>query len=288
MSQKIKLKSKEDFSHIAENDALRSECIQKLVQKPLSSQKRHNATGIPKIIIQFWNDLGNVPEDVQECLDSWKPLIEQNFKRIVFDEGAARDFIYEQFGTKNIAAFDLCHHPAMRCDYFRLCYLLKAGGFYVDADEVYQGSDLHSFFIDDHLKIQPLCYDILSGEMIPTCIFLKQDAYSSDWIFYVNNNPIITPPDHPIIQLALERATSILLSRTEKRSDIQSTTGPGNLSACLVRHWNGLEYKGNDQDFDFLYDWDSFSISKWPLSYRNDKRNWRIWNSLIFQGKADT
>ncbi len=86
---------------------------------------------------------------------------------------------------------------------------------------------------------------------------------------------------HPVIQIALERATRILLRRDEERPDIQSTTGPGNLSVSLVMHWIWLEREGKDQDFEFLPNWEYHSISKWPLSYRNDKRNWRIWNTLL-------
>ncbi len=281
------MKSLKYSSHIAEVDTLRSECIRNLVQKHVQCKKRQGAIAIPKVIIQFWHDLDDVPHDVQECLDSWEALIKQGFKRIIFDNRAARNFIMKQFGEKHVAAFDLCCHPAMRCDYFRLCYLLKVGGFYVDADEVFQGNGFYSFFSDNRLKVQPLCYDMFSGLMVPPSIFLKRNVYSPHLIFYVNNNPIITPPEHPIIQLALERATLILLRRTKERSDIQSTTGPGNLSASLVNYWNNLEREENGQDFDFIYDWDSFSISKWPLSYRNDKRNWRVWRSLIFQGKVD-
>lgn len=281
------MKPKKDFQHIEEDDNLRSECIRKLVQRPVSSKKRNSVIDIPKVIIQFWHDLDDVPVDVQECLDSWRSLIQQGFKRVIFDDRSARNFIHERFDAKHVAAFDLCSHPAMRCDYFRLCYLLKLGGFYVDADEVYQGKGLQPCFNDDRLKVQPLCYDLFSGKMIQKCFYINLNAYSPTWIFYVNNNPIITPPNHPIIQLALKRATLILLNSPEKRSDIQSTTGPGNLSASLVRHWNCLESERDNKDFDFLYDWDSFSISKWPLSYRNDKRNWRIWRSLIFQGVID-
>lgn len=278
------MKTNEDFTNIAEDDNLRSECIRELVQGHLTSKKRNNASGIPKVIIQFWHDLDDVPNDVQECLDSWNPLIQHGFKRVIFDDRSARSFIHERFSTKHVAAFDLCSHPAMRCDYFRLCYLLKTGGFYVDADEFYQDKSLQSFFNDDRLKVQPLCFDPFSGKMIQECIYINPNAYSPYWIFYVNNNPIIAPPKHPIIHQALERATSILSNSPEERSDIQSTTGPGNLSASLVKHWNCLASKRNHRDFDFLYNWDSFSISKWPLSYRNDKRNWRIRRSLIFQG----
>lgn len=281
------MKSKEDSSRIAEDDDLRSEYIRKLVQEPVSSKKRHDRIDIPKVIIQFWHDLDDVPNDVQECLDSWKSLTHQGFKLIIFDDCAARKFIRERFGAKHVSAFNRCDHPAMRCDYFRLCYLLKEGGLYVDADEVCKGGNFCSFTDNGRLKVQPLCYDIFSGRMVQTCIFLNKDACSPNWIFYVNNNPIITPPGHPIIQLALKRATSILLNRPEERADIQSTTGPGNLTASLVRYWNRLECKENDQDVDFIYDWQSFSISKWPLSYRNDKRNWRIWRDLIFQGRIN-
>ena len=278
------MKPKKDSLCIAEDDNLRSECIRKLVQNNVLSKELHASIDIPKVIIQFWHDLDDLPNDVQECLDSWKSLTRQGFNRFIFDNSAARNFIQERFSAKHVAAFDLCCHPAMCCDYFRLCYLLKLGGAYVDADEVYQGSDLNFFFNDDRLKVQPLCYDNSNGKMVQRCNFLKLDAYSSNWIFYVNNNPIITPPGHPVIKLALERTTTILLNSPEKRSDIQATTGPGNLSASLVMHC--MEREGKDQDFDFLYDWDFFSISKWPLSYRNDKRNWRIWRSLIFQGKV--
>lgn len=281
------MRSMEHSLRIAEDDGLRSEYIRKLVQKPVSSGKRHGAIDIPKVIVQFWHDLDNVPNDVQECLNSWEFLKRRGFKRIIFDDHMARDFICRRFSEKHVAAFDLCCHSAMRSDYFRLCYLLKQGGFYVDADEVCQGGDFHFFFNDGRLKVQPLCYDIFSGKMVQPCIFLKLDVYSPNWIFYVNNNPIIAPLGNQIIQLALERATSILLSRPEERVDIQSTTGPGNLSASLVRYWNCLECKDGDQDFDFLYDWDFFSISKWPLSYRNDKRNWRVWRELIYQSRIN-
>ena len=280
--------SNADPSRIAEDDHLRSACIRKLVRDPVSLTTRHGAAAIPKLVIQFWHDLDDIPRDVQECLDSWQSLIPQGFKRVLFDDLAARNFIQERLGLTYVTAFDLCQHAAMRCDYFRLCYVLEEGGFYVDADELYQGSDCQSLFSDDSLKLQPLCYDTLSDSMVRTCDFLKHSAHSPHWIYYVNNNPIIAPPDHPAIQLALDRATCILLRRSKDRPDIQSTTGPGNLSASLVRHWLCLEREGKDRDFEFIHDWDSHSISKWPLSYRNDERNWRIWHSLSRHGVVES
>jgi hypothetical protein len=109
----------------------------------------------------------------------------------------------------------------MRCDYFRLCYILQRGGFYVDADESYQGTDYSFLYESDVLKISPLCYDTENRSMIPARIFFSDPTASSGRIYYVNNNPIIAPPRHPLVERALERATKILTSRP----DIQSTTG---------------------------------------------------------------
>src|SRR5206468_3715503 len=51
----------------------------------------------------------------------------------------------------------------------------------------------------------------------------KERHDSPNWIFYVNNDPLIAPPAHPVICLALARSTQLLLSHTGDRRDIQST-----------------------------------------------------------------
>jgi mannosyltransferase OCH1-like enzyme len=265
-----------DPSQIAENDHLRSSHIRELVQEAVQIGASPGEADIPKVIVQFWDERNAIPEDVQECLRSWEPLETQGFERVLFDDTNAKCFI-ARLGGPYSAAFDLCHHPAMRCDYFRLCYILTRGGFYVDADEFYQGTDCDQFFCDRRLKIQPLCYDTATGTMVKSDAFVAR--YSPTWIFYLNNNPIIAPARHPVIRLALERATRILLSRKEEWPDIQSTTGPGNLTASLVTHSIASARDGRPRDFSFLPNWDATAISAWPLSYRNDERNWRHWNA---------
>lgn len=267
-----------DPSHIAEDDRLRSSYMRKLVRETAPIDAPSGPANIPKVIVQFWHDSGAIPPDVCECLDSWEPLVGQGFKRVLFDDNEARRFIARQFGSPHVAAFDRCPHPAMRCDYFRLCYIFRHGGFYVDADEVYQGGDCQSWFRDNRLKIQPLCYDTLSNTMVQTDVFIGNQADSPDWIFYVNNNPLIAPASHPVIRLALARSTRILLSHRGERLDIQSTTGPGNLTGSLVRHSIASKLAGKARDFLLLTNWDAMSISRWPLSYRDDGRNWRLWN----------
>ena len=117
-------------------------------------------------------------------LDTWKPLAAQGFSRLIFDDQKARHFISTQFGSNHVEAFDRCYHPAMRCDYFRLCYILSSGGFYVDADEMYQGINLNHLFDDSRLKLQPLCYDTRTGAMIKPNVFMNDRQYSPNWTFY--------------------------------------------------------------------------------------------------------
>jgi hypothetical protein len=167
----------------------------------------------------------------------------------------------------------------MRSDYFRLCYIFRYGGLYVDADDVCKGVGLRSCFDDGRLKVQPLCYDVLSDGMVPAEVFREPQESASSWIFYVNNNPLAAPPFHPIVRLALARATALLIGNSDLRLDVQATTGPGNLTRCLVRHALTVETsQPGARDFLLLSDWDEVATSRWPLSYRNDERNWRHWN----------
>jgi hypothetical protein len=265
-------------SRIAEDEGLRSRHMRRLIQDLVSTESHPTASTIPKVVIQFWHDSKNIPADVQECLDSWKPLDSRGVKRVLFDDYTARRFISKSFGRHHVAAFDRCHHPAMRCDYFRLCYIDRHGGFYVDADEFYQGGDYDSLFQDNRLKIQPLCYDIPSATMVPYDVFTREQDDSPNWIFYVNNNPLVAPGAHPVVRLALRRSTRILLSDGGKRLDIQSTTGPGNFTASLVKHAIISELAGQARDFSLIANWEAISVSRWPLSYRNDERNWRLWS----------
>ncbi len=279
-----------DLSRISENDHLRSCHIRDLIHEtapPPIRQPSSRAT-IPQVLVQYWHDRDGIPVDVQACLESWTPLTAQGFSRLLFDDRQARRFIAQVLGQRYLAAFDRCYHPAMRCDYFRLCYILTHGGFYVDADELYQGTlypgtqypgaQCSPLFADDRLKVQPLCYDTVTARMVNAAAFVRDRQSADDWIFYVNNNPIIAPAHHPVIRLALERATRILLSGAQ-RPEIQSTTGPGNFTASLVRHSIATTIAGGNRDFWLLPNWEATSISPWTLSYRSDTRNWRLCNS---------
>lgn len=270
-------------SDSTEHHRQRSEYIRQLVQFQQDETPPDDSCKqvIPKTIVQFWHNLQELPEDVQQCVNSWKRWEKEGFTHQLFDESSAKAFIARSLDTRHQRAFDRCYHPAMQADYFRLCYLLVEGGFYVDADDICVSPDINCLFGDSRLKIQPLCYDINSGTMVNPAVFLRADAYESNWIFYFNNNPLIANRGHPIIELALSQATSILeMAGDNVLPEIQGTTGPGNLSKSIFSLGSTEEDGGSD--LTVLRNWDSFAISKWPLSYRNDSRNWRISNQQRF------
>jgi hypothetical protein len=199
------------------------------------------------------------------------------FQHHLFDEQRARAFVADSLGVRHERAFERCYHPAMKADYFRLCYLLIEGGFYVDADDICIGTDIGWLFDDGRLKVQPLCYDIASGTMVKPSMFLQAGAYNPCWIFYVNNNPMIATAGHPIVERALQQATDLLeLANENVLPEIQATAGPGNLSRSIFEF--GIKSGNVEGDLAILRDWDAFAVSKWPLSYRSDSRNWRISN----------
>lgn len=248
-----------------------------------ASQVAHHTTA-PRVLIQFWDDASAIPDDVQECLDSWASLEASAFERTLFDDKSARHFIEDHFSARNVRAFDRCSHPAMRADYFRLCFMLRVGGLYVDADDEYRGADVEPLIGSGQLWLQPLCYDTASDSMVDVARALVDTADTAR-IFYVNNNPLIAGPAHPVIARALERSTTLLLAASSANRDLQSLTGPGNLTASLVSHAVQQHADGKARDFEMLTSWDAVAVSKWPLAYRADGRNWRNW--VRGDGEAD-
>jgi mannosyltransferase OCH1-like enzyme len=227
--------------------------------------------------------LDQLPGDVRECIESWKKLREQGFEVLLFDNNRASDFVARRLGPRYESAYVKCYHPAMRSDYFRLCYILMEGGCYLDADDVYHGSAIEHLFNDGRLRIQPLCYDISTNQMVPPSVFTELGANASTWIFYFNNNPLIAVNGHPIVKRALAKATEALERPTAgELPEIQSTTGPGNLTKSIFDL--ATEQGEIERALLILCDWEDIAINKWSLSYRHDARNWRLSNQREYQG----
>jgi len=262
-----------------ENHQARSDFVRELVQGPGIPVIKSSVffRKIPKRIVQFWDNLDRLPADVGECIESWRKTEEQGVERLLFDKRHAGDFILRKLGQRYKRAYDKCYHPAMQSDYFRLCYMFLEGGCYIDVDDVFTGCQIQHLFIDGRLKIQPLCYNTESNMMIPPPVFTKPGINAPSWIFYFNNNPLIACSGHPVIEYALGQAT-ISLEKVVRDSlpEIQSTTGPGNLTKSIFNA--AIENSNIVQTLLVLTNWEDFARSRWELSYRNDTRNWRLSN----------
>ncbi len=136
----------------------RSSFVRRLVQRSSRSAIASSAFArkLPRRIVQFWDDLDRLPGDVSECIETWRKIEEQGVARLLFDTHQARAFIHRRLGLRHKQAYDKCYHPAMQSDYFRLCYILVEGGCYIDADDIYDGSQIQHLFSDGRLKIQQL------------------------------------------------------------------------------------------------------------------------------------
>ena len=63
-----------DDDPLEDNDRVRSNFVRELVQRPSKPTMVAHLAPPPKRIVQFWDDLGRLPEDVRECMESWKEL----------------------------------------------------------------------------------------------------------------------------------------------------------------------------------------------------------------------
>lgn len=265
----------------------RSNFVRELVQRP-NEPARTPAGHLPpppRRIVQFWDDPGRLPEDVRECMESWKTLERRGFELHVFDESSARAFIRIHLGSRYEKAFDKCYHPSMKSDYFRYSYIFVEGGFYVDADDVYHGTTIDHLFTDGRLKLQPFCYDVATAQMVPPSVFVNPGANQLSWIFYFNTTPLIAVRNHPIVERALLNATMSLEQEPEgELPEVQATTGPGNLTRSVFEVLTNERLP--EEVLVVVHDWEKTSTSQWPLSYRNDKRNWRLSNQQAYRASG--
>ncbi|GGC89151.1 hypothetical protein GCM10007216_19910 [Thalassobacillus devorans] len=266
-----------NFSEVAESDSLRSKYMFENVfrREALDTNSSNSYGGIPKHLIQYWDD-AIIPEDVKKVMDTWT---KSGLPKIVFDKKSAGKFISDNFSDKFSEAYERCIHPAMRSDYFRLCYLYKNGGFYVDVDDKFNDVCLNFLFENNNLKVSPLCYDLSADQMVEiNHFYYNSEEANPNYIYYVNNDPILAPAKHPLIGLALDRATYNLLNEATNLKQIQSVSGPGNFSASVVQFFLNNENTNSPLPFELIKNWDEISTPQWNLMYREDQRNWRIWS----------
>lgn len=165
-----------------------------------------SATEIPRQIVQYW-DAANPPQRIAAMMETWCNHPEFAYRR--FDRRAALSYLRDNFDAKAVQAFQLARNPAEESDFLRLCILSYEGGVYADADDRLVG-DL--------------------GAVLPTgAAFI---ALVEPGLANLGNNFLAATPDHPVLNDAVNRAQSDLLSRSAETT--WSKTGPGLLTRALA------------------------------------------------------
>jgi mannosyltransferase OCH1-like enzyme/Flp pilus assembly protein TadD len=165
---------------------------------------------IPAIIVQYW-DQNDVPSDVAKAIESWR-VTYPDFKHVIYNRITASKFLLENFREELLSRFDASSHPAMRSGIFRMAWLFKNGGFYVDADEICLGRS-------------PVFF--LSTQFISPIVIAEE--------YETQNGFIGSVAGHQILLGFLEN----LLSTPEEEfrtSLIWWLTGPGHMGRLLSTH----------------------------------------------------
>ncbi len=136
--------------------------------------------------------------------------------------------------------------PAMRADYFRLCFMLRVGGLYIDADDEHQGADVESMISGALLRRQPLVYDIHPTRWSAGRVRLRPPGWQR------GSSTSTTTRSSQGPRWNSGTGDHLLLAANETNGNIQSLTGPGNLKTSLVAHAARLKADAQVLDFELL------------------------------------
>ncbi|ELS03825.1 mannosyltransferase OCH1-like enzyme [Xenococcus sp. PCC 7305] len=168
-------------------------------------QTTTNTPIIPRKIVQFW-DQPQPPKEIQRICQSWSNL-NPEYEYTLFSLKTAVAFIQEHYDQKVLKAFANCDHPATQADFFRLAYLNKMGGFYVDADDLCRQS------LDNIVNLNP------------ELVILQEDFAC------IGNNFLGCIPGQSMIQTAFAQAVDNLSDYCNESPWFK--TGPGLITTVV-------------------------------------------------------
>lgn len=208
-------------------------------------------------IIQFW-DSEHPPLEVREAMATWRNN-HPECRHMVFSEAMARDYLGLNYGREAVSCFDWCHHAAMKSDVFRIAFLAREGGAYVDADELCRR------------PLSSLFEELASVELIA--------ATSADVAPYIYNSFLIARRGAQVLQLVFAQMLEALTRARNAghRPDIWHTTGPG----VLTRTLGGSIATSADASTPLLLltqgQYSSFSVEREQMAYKQTPAgNWRL------------
>ena len=143
--------------------------------------------GIPKNIIQTYKNKESIPEYVFNNLKNKNP----DWKYHFYDDNQCEEFIKKYYGKEIYDKYLKINRGAHRADIFRLCWLYKYGGIYVDIDTelLINLDELVEKIQGSNLSI-PITHDKLNRKRLLNCV-------------------IITSKGNPLIKKSLENILKV-------------------------------------------------------------------------------
>ena len=271
---------------LAEDGDVRSRFCFEVLRSSRADERLDDAPRLPAPAeqhIYFYWDTDPPPLDVLNNLQSWRALPVGLDQRL-FSDADAQAFIAERLAPENLAIYRWCPHPAMKSDYFRLCYGLLEGGVYIDADDGYLGRGLEGQLSPAaHLALHPLVWDFSAQRNVPVGEWDIAGGMRPGCGYYFNNTPLISRPGSDVVRKALERAGQRVEALAARGGvpDIHAMTGPEAVTVGLF--WHALMTaagRSSPQSFRPLPRWSEIAAPQ-PLKYKGDDRNWRHYAEAV-------
>ncbi|MEE9322802.1 MAG: glycosyltransferase [Granulosicoccus sp.] len=196
-------------------------------------------------LIQFWDNA--VPEAVAELLASVETT-NPELHYHCFSDISAAEYIEKEFGSETRTLYDVCAIPAMRADLFRYCFLVKSGGFYIDAD--YRAKQ----------SVWPLVSAGYTG-----CLFERDRGLANGLLYFRDS-------EDPLAIAILESALHNI--RTRSSNNVWGVTGPAVLKRLYANPAKAPLFEGfhlvNELEFGQYFE----TVA--CLDYKLDDRHWFV------------
>ncbi len=204
---------------------------------------------IPRQLVSYWEGPRSRPLDT--IGDEWRSLL-TGWEVAAFDRDGAEAWLAAEAAPPLARRFRAARHPATRADIFRVAYLARAGGLWIDGDERPQAP------IDDWLEGCDL-------------LLVHEKGHST-----IANSFVGAAPGHPVLTAAAEAIANT--SSFKGGIDTWIETGPGLFAVACGRWIHGtLRARGRVEGLRLLKseDYDSRVAANLDLPHKFASDYWR-------------
>lgn len=207
-----------------------------------------HASSEPVRVFQFWDK--TPPPDVEAAMDEWRDLAGSSYYAR-FDDASAREVLADTAIPGLVAAYDAARHPAMKADIFRLVYLLRSGGLYVDADT----------------RPAPDARNVL--RTASRSLHLAFYAHQPHGL--LQNAVMLVEAGHPILTLAIEACINNVLNGEGEKVSV--ATGPVVITNAFLTL---LEKGAVPATMMAFTECNTRLARNFAASYKGDDRSWHL------------